>query len=80
MDFELKHMNEPATKVKDDGSAVINVGFTTGPVGCPDSYRMIVGDVIDVNILDFNNKTGEQLNAEVYTAVNEFIATKYPST
>lgn len=80
MDYELKHTNPPSTRVNDDGSAIITVGFTTGVVGCPDSYKMVTGDTIEVPIENWNSKTIPQVTAEVDAAIAAYIAVKYPST
>jgi len=77
--FELKHTNPANVKLNDDGTATINQGFTTGVVGVPDSYGMIAGDTIVVTVEDYANKTVTQTNTEVITAVNAFIANKYPT-
>ena len=77
MNFELKHTNPASVKLNQDGSATINVGFTTGVVGNP--YNMIIGDTIIVEVANYANKTVSQVDAEVGTAINNFIANKYPS-
>lgn len=78
--YELKHTNPAQASLNDDGSATIVQGFTTGVVGTPDSYGMIAGDTITVSIPDYANKTVSEVNTTVITAVNAFIANKYPST
>jgi hypothetical protein len=79
INFELKHTNPANVSLHDNGNATIVQGFTTGVVGVPDSYGMIAGDTISVEVLNYANKTVSQTNTEVITAVNNFIATKYPS-
>jgi len=66
--------------LKDDGSADIVQGFTSGVVGVPASYKMITGDNITVNVPDYANKTVSEVNTIVIAAVNDFIANKYPTT
>lgn len=78
--YELKHTNPAQVSLNDDGSATIVQGFTTGVLGTPDSYGMLAGDSISVNIPDYANKTVTQVNTTVITAVNAFIVAKYPST
>lgn len=79
INFELKKTEEPKTKVNNDGTADITIGFSTGVVGVPDDYKMVVGDKITVTVSNFLSKNGEQLNTEVIAAVNAFIANKYPA-
>jgi hypothetical protein len=78
--YELKNTTPAQVSLKDDGSAIIVQGFTTGPVGVPASYKMIAGDNISVTIPDYANKTVSEVNTIVIAAVNDFIANKYPTT
>jgi len=78
--YELKKTMPAAVSLNDDGSATINQGFLTGVVGTPDSYGMLAGDNITVQVADYANKTVSQVNTEVMTAINAFIAQKYPNT
>jgi len=80
MDFELKSTN-PASVTTDsvaDTTTVIQ-GFTTGVVGCPDSYKMVAGNTITVVVEASSTKTQAAIEAEVIAAVNTFITTNYPS-
>lgn len=79
--FELKK-TQPAKVTLDEvtGVATVNQGFITGVVGVPDSYGMVAGDVIDVQVEDYLNKSVVQTQTEVMAAVAAFIATKYPNT
>lgn len=77
--FALQHTNPAQVKLNDDGSATIIQGFTTGVVGVPESYNIVAGDNIEVLIADYADKTVSQVNTEVISAVNDFIAAKYPS-
>lgn len=78
--YELKKTNPPAVTDNEDGSSTITVGFLTGPVGTPDSYGMLAGDTINVQIANSGSKTKDQIQAEMLVAINAFIAQKYPST
>lgn len=55
-------------------------GFLTGPVGTPMSYGMYAGDTMVIEIAGAYAKTGLQIEEEVNTAVNAYIAQKYPPT
>jgi hypothetical protein len=81
INYELKH-TEPA-KVSVDtvaNTGTVVQGFTTGAVGVPDSYGMVAGDSITVVVTGWSAKTTAQADTEVITAVNAFIAAKYPPT
>jgi len=77
--FELKNTNAAKVTLLGNGNATIEQGFTTGVVGVPSSYGMIAGDTIQIEIVDYANKTVTQVNTEVITAVNNYITTKYPN-
>lgn len=79
MNFELKNTEPASVSLHDNGNATITIGFTTGPVGCPASYNMIAGDTISVTVINYANKSVSEVNTEVMTAVNQFIANKYPN-
>ena len=70
MDFELKNTN-PAQVELDSVTDVATIvqGFTTGVVGCPESYRMITGDTITIQVVDYSNKSVIQTNTEVITCL-----------
>lgn len=79
INFELKR-TLPASVSLDSqtGVATVTQGFTSGVVGVPDSYGMIAGDTINVDVADYVNKSVVQTQTEVLAAVNAFIANKYP--
>jgi metal-sulfur cluster biosynthetic enzyme len=78
MNYELKDTNPATVKLNQDGTAKINIGFTTGVVGCP--YPMVVGDSIEVIVENYTSKTVVQSNIEVMEAINSYIQNKYPNT
>ena len=78
--YELKKTNPAQVTLNEDGSATIVQGFTTGVVGTPDSYGMLAGDNISVNVASYATKLPPVIEAEVLAAVNAFIANKYPAT
>lgn len=77
--FELKNTMQASIKIADITTTIVTQGFTTGVVGVPNSYGMVAGDTIEV-VINTNNGTKDQnqMNAEVISAVNSFIAKKYP--
>lgn len=77
--YELKHTVDAIVSVNTNTGTVVQ-GFTAGAVGIPDSYKMVAGNTITVTVTGWGSKTSDQINAEVITAVNAFIAAKYPST
>jgi len=80
INFELKHTNPANVKLNEQtGIATIQQGFTTGVVGVPDSYGMIAGDTIEVQVANYINKSVVQTNTEVMAAVNAYITNKYPT-
>ena len=79
MDFELKKTSKAiVTTDSQANTTTVEQGFTVGVVGCP--YNMIVGDSITVVVQSSGSKTQDQIEGEVVTAVNAFIAQKYPNT
>lgn len=77
--YELKKKNPGAITLNEDGSATISQGFMTGEVNTPMSYGMLAGDTISIVVQDFATKLPPVIEAEVNTAINAYIATKYPA-
>lgn len=80
INYELKKTFPGEVTLNNDGSATIKQRFLTGVVGTPDSYKMLAGDSIEINIPDYANKTIVEADTIVNAAVAAFIAQKYPST
>lgn len=82
INYELKKTNPASVSTDVDGQDTTRVviGFTTGVVGTPDSYGMVAGDAITVDVANGSTKTQAQIDAVVVAAITAFIAQKYPST
>lgn len=61
------------------GVATIPVGIVTGIVG--NTYpQFVAGDSLSVTVEDYFDKKVGDVTTEVTTAINAFIAAKYPNT